>query len=53
MTVYTTPDPVYPDEDEYIADGDSFFTGDKELVWSEALGYYVPQAQPTVIKVGP
>lgn len=42
----TTPDPVFPDEDEFIADGDSFFTGDKELVWNESLGYYVPQAQP-------
>ena len=46
MTVYTTPDPVYPDENEFLADGDSFFSGDKELVWSEANSYYVPQNQP-------
>lgn len=46
MTVYTTPDPVYPDEDEFLADGDSYFTGSKELVWNEAEGYYEELTQP-------
>jgi len=46
MTVYTTPDPVFPDEDEFLANGDSFFSGDKELVWDESQGIYVAQDQP-------
>jgi hypothetical protein len=47
MTVYTTPDPVYPDEDEFLADGDSYFTGNKEFVWNEAEGYYEELTQPS------
>lgn len=46
MAVIVTPDPVYPDEDEFLADGVSFFTGDKELVWNEAEAYYDAQTQP-------
>lgn len=42
----TTPNPVYPDEDNFFADGVSFFTGDKELVWNESKGYYDEQTQP-------
>ncbi len=45
MTI-TTPDPVYPDEEEFLSNGDSFFTGDKELVWNESEGYWEAQTQP-------
>ncbi len=46
MAVYVTPDPVYPDEEEFLGDGVSFFTGDKELVWGEAAADWEVQDQP-------
>ena len=45
--VLTTPDPEYPDEEFFLADGDSFFTGNKEVVWNEATGEFVEQTQPS------
>lgn len=46
MAVIVTPDPVYPDEEEFLGNGVSFFTGDKELVWDEAEAYWDIEDQP-------
>tara|TARA_R100000278_G_scaffold6209_1_gene8929 strand:+ start:42 stop:191 length:150 start_codon:yes stop_codon:yes gene_type:complete len=46
MTVYTTPDPVYPDEDEFLAEDDSYFTGTKMLEWNDTLGIFEEKTQP-------
>lgn len=40
------PDPVYPDEDEFLAQGDSYFTGTKMLQWNDTLGIYQEVDQP-------
>lgn len=40
------PDPVYPDEDEFLADEDSYFTGTKKLQWNDTLGIYQEVDQP-------
>ena len=46
MTVYTTPDPQYPDEDEFLSDGDSYFTGKKMIEWDDAAGKFLELTQP-------
>jgi|TARA_R100000081_G_C4781789_1_gene151974 hypothetical protein len=40
------PDPVYPDEDEFLAEGDSYFTGTKMLEWDDTLGIYTEEPIP-------
>jgi|TARA_R100000081_G_C4660527_1_gene87377 hypothetical protein len=46
MTVYTTPNPVYPEDEDFLSGGDSYFTGKKMLVWNESEGYFEEQTQP-------
>lgn len=40
------PNPVYPDEEDFLSNGDSYFTGKKMLVWNESEGYFEEQTQP-------